>query len=116
MPPADYGRTDLFVAHVAQDIQSAGVEAVIYTNGEPVGGEEITLPQLYWSDRSRSKGTHLAIEVAKRNGIPLRIAGEVQPAKREYFERKIKPDIDGNLVEYIGPANLEARNELSGTL
>ena len=25
------------------------------------------------------KGTHLAIEVAKKTGIPLKIAGEVQP-------------------------------------
>jgi glycosyltransferase involved in cell wall biosynthesis len=60
------------------------------------------------------KGTHLAIDVARRTGIPLKIAGEVQPANREYFERKIKPEIDGSLVEYIGPANLEAKNELLG--
>jgi glycosyltransferase involved in cell wall biosynthesis len=60
------------------------------------------------------KGTHLAIDVARRTGIPLKIAGEVQPVNREYFERKIKPEIDGRLVEYIGPANLEAKNELLG--
>jgi glycosyltransferase involved in cell wall biosynthesis len=60
------------------------------------------------------KGTHLAIEVAKRTGIPLKIAGEVQPVNREYSERKIKPEIGGSLVEYIGPANLEAKNELLG--
>ena len=60
------------------------------------------------------KGTHLAIDVARRTGIPLKIAGEVQPVNREYFERKIKPEIDGRLIEYIGPANLEAKNELLG--
>src|SRR5206468_10547949 len=60
------------------------------------------------------KGTHLAIEIAKRTGIPLKIAGEVQPVNREYFERKIKPEIDGSLVEYIGPADLNAKNELLG--
>jgi len=60
------------------------------------------------------KGTHLAIDVAKRTGIPLKIAGEVQPVNREYFERKIRPEIDGSFVEYIGSANLDAKNELLG--
>jgi glycosyltransferase involved in cell wall biosynthesis len=60
------------------------------------------------------KGTHLAIEVAQRTGIPLKIAGEVQPAHREYFESKVKPKIDGRLVEYVGPADLQGKNELLG--
>jgi glycosyltransferase involved in cell wall biosynthesis len=60
------------------------------------------------------KGTHIAIEVAHRTGVPLKIAGEVQPAFREYFENKIRPKIDGKLVEYIGPADLQAKNELLG--
>jgi glycosyltransferase involved in cell wall biosynthesis len=60
------------------------------------------------------KGTHLAIEVAKRTGIPLKIAGDVQPMYREYFEKKIKPHLDGNLVEYVGLADLNAKNELLG--
>jgi len=60
------------------------------------------------------KGTHLAIEVAKKAGIPLKIAGEVQPIFRDYFESQIKPHIDGKWVEYIGEADLEAKNELLG--
>jgi glycosyltransferase involved in cell wall biosynthesis len=60
------------------------------------------------------KGTHLAIDVAKRTGIPLKIAGDIQPANREYFEKKIRPEIDGQLVEYIGLADLQAKNELLG--
>ncbi|HET7205541.1 MAG TPA: glycosyltransferase family 4 protein [Terriglobales bacterium] len=60
------------------------------------------------------KGTHIAIEVARRTGMPLKIAGEVQPMYREYFEQKIKPQIDGKLVEYVGLADLEAKNELLG--
>jgi glycosyltransferase involved in cell wall biosynthesis len=58
------------------------------------------------------KGAHLAIEVAKRSGIPLKIAGEVQPRFRNYFERRIKPHLDGKLIEYIGEADLAAKNEL----
>lgn len=60
------------------------------------------------------KGTHVAIDIAERTGIPLKIAGEVQPAFREYFEKKIRPRIDGKLVEYVGPADLKAKNELLG--
>ena len=60
------------------------------------------------------KGAHIAIDVAKRTGIPLKIAGDVQPMYREYFEKKIKPRIDGKLVEYIGLADLQAKNELLG--
>ena len=60
------------------------------------------------------KGTHSAIAVAKRAGIPLKIAGEVQPLYRDYFEEKIKPHLDGKFIQYIGPANLQAKNELLG--
>jgi glycosyltransferase involved in cell wall biosynthesis len=60
------------------------------------------------------KGAHIAIEVARRTGIPLKIAGEVQPAHREYFESKIKPKIDGKLVEYVGAADIKLKNEVLG--
>lgn len=60
------------------------------------------------------KGTHIAIDVAKRTGIPLKMAGDIQPPHREYFERKIKPHLDGKLVEYIGLADLATKNELLG--
>jgi len=60
------------------------------------------------------KGTHIAIDVAQRTGIPLKIAGEVQPVYQQYFERHVRPQLDGKLVEYIGPADLKAKNELLG--
>jgi glycosyltransferase involved in cell wall biosynthesis len=60
------------------------------------------------------KGTHLAIQVAKKTGIPLKIAGEVQPRFRDYFDSEIKPHIDGRFIEYVGEANLEEKNQLLG--
>lgn len=60
------------------------------------------------------KGTHLAIEIAKRAEIPLKIAGEIQPIFRDYFETKVKPQTDGKFVEYIGRADLATKNELLG--
>ena len=61
-----------------------------------------------------TKGTHLAIQVAKQTGIPLKIAGEVQPLYRDYFEKVIKPELDGQFIEYIGEADLGTKNELLG--
>ncbi len=58
------------------------------------------------------KGVHTAIAVAKKAGIPLKIAGEVQPVFQPYFEQQIKPHIDGKWVEYVGVADLKAKNEL----
>jgi glycosyltransferase involved in cell wall biosynthesis len=60
------------------------------------------------------KGTHNAIAVAQRTGIPLKIAGQVQPIYRDYYEMKVKPHIDGKLIEYIGEVDLAAKNELLG--
>jgi len=58
------------------------------------------------------KGTHLAIEVAKKAGVPLKIAGEVQPMFRDYFDSMVKPQVDGKFIEFVGPVDLAAKNEL----
>jgi glycosyltransferase involved in cell wall biosynthesis len=60
------------------------------------------------------KGVHTAIAVAKKAGIPLKIAGEVQPMFRDYFDSEVKPHLDGKLIEYVGEADLAAKNELLG--
>ncbi len=58
------------------------------------------------------KGTHHAIEIARRAGMPLKIAGEVQPIFRKYFETEIRPHVDGRNVEFVGEADLALKNEL----
>lgn len=60
------------------------------------------------------KGTHLAIEVSKKTGIPLKIAGEVQPMFQDYFDTMVKPHIDGRQIEFVGEVDLAAKNELLG--
>jgi glycosyltransferase involved in cell wall biosynthesis len=60
------------------------------------------------------KGIHNAIEIARRSGVPLKIAGEIQPVFREYFESRIKPHIDGKFIEYLGEADLALKNEILG--
>jgi len=63
------------------------------------------------------KGPHLAIAAAKKAGIPLKLAGEVQPMYQDYFDREIKPHLDGRNIEYVGEADLDAKRELlSGSI
>ena len=58
------------------------------------------------------KGTHLAIEVARRAGLPLIIAGVVQD--RAYFRAAVQPHVDGVAVSYAGPADPAERDALLG--
>jgi len=48
---------------------------------------------------SPSKGQHIAIEVARRIGVPLVLAGKVDKDSCDYFEREIKPHL-GNGVTW----------------
>jgi glycosyltransferase involved in cell wall biosynthesis len=58
------------------------------------------------------KGPHLAIEAARRAGIHLKLAGEVQPIFRDYWEQQVRPLIDGRLIEYVGEVDCHQKNEL----
>lgn len=60
------------------------------------------------------KGPHLAIEIARKAGLPLKIAGEIQPLYRDYWERVVKPQVDGKFIEYVGTVGLEEKSELVG--
>lgn len=55
-----------------------------------------------------------AIEIAKRVGLPLRMAGKVDPADRVYFEEKIERLLDHPLIEYIGEVTDEEKNDFLG--
>ncbi|MBV9230685.1 MAG: glycosyltransferase family 4 protein [Chloroflexi bacterium] len=61
------------------------------------------------------KGAHLAIQAAKEGGVPLVLAGTVDchlPEAVDYFEQKVKPQIDNQEVKYIGPVNMEQKIDL----
>src|SRR5215467_10421647 len=60
------------------------------------------------------KGTHLAVEIAKQAGIPLKIAGEIQPLYKKYWEEKVKPHVDGKFIEYVGEVGREEKRDLLG--
>lgn len=58
------------------------------------------------------KGTHLAIEIAKRAGVRLKMAAI--PQDESYFREAVAPHIDGDRVQFLGAVEREARDELLG--
>jgi glycosyltransferase involved in cell wall biosynthesis len=42
----------------------------------------------------------------------LKIAGEIQPCFNSYWESQVKPHVDGKFIEYVGEADMQAKNEL----
>ena len=56
-----------------------------------------------------------AIEIAKRSGVPLKIAAKIEgPDGHEHFEKFIKPHIDGKFIEYVGEITDSEKSEFLG--
>lgn len=81
-----------------------------YTARDTVSEEA---PLIFLGRIEEIKGTHLAIEVAKRTGRPLIIAGNVPADGDSYFAQKIRPFLDER-IRYIGPVGDEQKNEWLG--
>jgi glycosyltransferase involved in cell wall biosynthesis len=62
------------------------------------------------------KGAHLAVEVAKRSGRKLIIAGNIPHGELHtaYFDAEIKPHLDGRQIFYVGPVDDAAKNLFLG--
>jgi glycosyltransferase involved in cell wall biosynthesis len=58
------------------------------------------------------KGAHLAIEIAKRAGVRLKLAAI--PQDDAYFDELIAPHIDGDAVQFLGHVKGAARDDLLG--
>jgi glycosyltransferase involved in cell wall biosynthesis len=64
----------------------------------PTGGDYL----VFLGRISPEKGPDMAIEIALRAGIPLRIAAKVDPADRAYFEADIAPRLRHPLITFMG--------------
>jgi glycosyltransferase involved in cell wall biosynthesis len=58
------------------------------------------------------KGPHRAVTAARRAGLPLVLAGPIQPGQRTFFEAKIAPRVDGRRVLYVGEVEGDAKKRL----
>jgi glycosyltransferase involved in cell wall biosynthesis len=62
---------------------------------------------------ARDKAQHLAIDVAKRAGLPLVLAGKIDPGDdRSYFDEMILPHVDGQNIRFEGEVPDERKRDL----
>ncbi len=120
----------------ARRLRYTAVSAAIRDTGRPGGGawsvihncapraryafhpevDPATAPLVFLGRLERCKGAHTAIEVARRLGRRLTIAGPVSalPHEADYFRREIEPAVDGRLVQYVGPVDDPRKEALLG--
>ncbi len=70
----------------------------------------------FFARLSREKRPDWAVEVARKTGLPLKVAGKVDPADRAYFAEEIEPLFQDPLVEYIGEIGKEKFEFLGNAL
>ena len=85
-----------------------GIDLGEFTPREQAGEQLVFLGRIH-----PDKGVAEAIEVARRSGRRLVIAGIVHD--RVYFEREIAPLIDDDRVTYVGSLGPKERDELLGS-
>ena len=114
----DDGEIHLVAVSEAQAASAGGmtisrvVRNGIDTNRHLPGDRERT--SLLWLGRiCPEKGTHIALEVARRADLPLIVAGPVHPfaSHRDYFRRDVEPLLDSKRI-YVGPVELKEKAKL----
>jgi glycosyltransferase involved in cell wall biosynthesis len=63
---------------------------------------------------SPEKKPDVAIEVARRVGLPLRIAAKIDASDEPYFEEVVEPLLDDPLVTYVGEISQEKKAAFLG--
>jgi glycosyltransferase involved in cell wall biosynthesis len=91
-----------------------GVEVTKYT---PVTQVSADAPLAFLGRLERFKGAHNAIEIARRSGRRLIIAGNKVTSGPDghYFDEAVAPHLDGDQVRYIGAVDDAGKNELLGS-
>ena len=84
-----------------------GIDLSAFTFVPEEGGYLLFLGRIH-----PDKGPHLAVEVARRTGMPLVIAGIIHDAR--YFRERVEPHLDGSRVRYVGPVGPAERDRLLG--
>ena len=86
-----------------------GLPLDLYRPGPGKGGYLAFLGRI-----APEKGPEEAIAIAKAAGIPLKIAAKVDPVDQDYFEARVKPLLDSNLVQFIGEVDEAGKQDLLG--
>lgn len=87
-----------------------GVDLSVYNFKEEVSADA---PLVFLGRIEPIKGTHIAIEVARKTKKKLVIAGNIPNEYQNYFDTQIKPQLDEQIT-YIGAVNDTEKNILLG--
>ena len=107
--------------YIASQIRPYAPSYVVF-NGVPIEiydyQEEIEddAPLVFLGRIEHIKGTHIAIEVAKKAGRKLIIAGNIpkDDEQTNYFNTQVKPHLDDTQIVYVGAVNDTQKNEILG--
>ncbi len=95
---------------------SGGTLAGVVYNGIDVASFPFQVEKeehlLFMGRISPDKGPQMAVEVARRTGRRLVIAGKVDPADFNFFTTVVAPLIDGEQVVFLGEADGRLKREL----
>ena len=103
-PVSDLDLNWLATVHNGLDLAST------YSLGRGDGGHLVFLGRI-----APEKNPVLAIQIATRAGVPIKIAARIDRADEEYFESQMRPLLSHPLVEWIGEQDDRAKNELLGS-
>lgn len=105
-PALNYIRTIYNGVHLDDYPFNPQMPLASVVNEDAVAAPEPIVPRsLYLAFLGRMsphKGPQLAIEVAKRAGLPLKLAGRIEDCDRTFFEAEIVPHLDGQFIDYWG--------------
>lgn len=74
---------------------------------------EVKEGYVLWMGRmDPSKGAHRAIAAARMSGVPLVLAGPIQPGQEEYFAQQVAPHLADGRARYVGEVGGRSRAEL----
>ena len=105
--------------HITAEIEPHAPARTVY-NGVPldaydyVPSVEGDAPLVFLGRIAQIKGTHRAVEVAKRSGRRLLIAGNIPDEEADYFDQNIRPHLDGDQIQHVGPVDDEEKNQILG--
>lgn len=112
-------RSGLFYTTVSENQQEAFPDlqyvGVCYNGLNPADFPFVEKPDNYLCFVGRfdeEKRPHLAIELALKLGIQIKLGGKLDFQGAEYFEQQIKPYFGNPLVEYLGELDFAAKIDL----
>jgi glycosyltransferase involved in cell wall biosynthesis len=106
---SDHQRRAFAEGHWATIYNAVDVGALAFS-AKPAGDYLAFLGRL-----TANKGVDTAIEVARRTGLPLKIAGNISDEEggRAFFEQRVRPHLAGN-IEWIGEIGDAAKSVFLG--